>query len=104
MMLIKKNDFNERQVHLAIERIARYEQGTLELGHLVNDLTAIAYALKDLASDDRNELLSEIGALEDVYASALNREQPPDASDKGRIADVLDVLKHMLGQGESKAA
>ena len=95
-MKINRDEFNQRQLRLAMEKIARYEQATLQLGHLVNDLTAIAYVLEDLTPDDRDELLSEIGALEDVNASALNRKQPLDAKDEERIADVLGVLKNML--------
>jgi hypothetical protein len=88
------DEFNLRQMRIAKERIARYEREALGLGGLINDLTAIASLLRGLSSTDRNSLLSEIGTLEDIHASSLDRRVPLDAKDRARIAGVLETLKN----------
>lgn len=80
-----------------IERMSSFGGTLRELGWVIADLDGVWSSESDWPGEQRRAFRREWGALEQIYAGALDREpQHLDEDDQRDIRSTLDMLLTML--------
>jgi hypothetical protein len=87
------NSYDVRQYKRVLNLISSYETVEISFGHLVNDIEALILSLEETTQDEKNELLSIWGGLEEILAISLDRDDCTFV-DVNKI-EVTKILSHL---------
>ena len=91
------NDYDKRQLTLMLEKILLFRQKSLSLSSLINDLESLIDVLENVDSTWRNKCREYWWDLEEIYATALDRELSSlDTEDWQIITNALDEIETLI--------
>jgi hypothetical protein len=93
-------DRERRQLLLMLDRLRRFEAGSLFIAKMISDLEGLLEALEITPDPWRDEFREQWGELEIPYAVSLDRLEPiPDATDpqiRTAVERMLDLVQGRL--------
>lgn len=96
------SDYDRRQYERMRTAISDYEAKGTTFATLVRTIDALIGALEKVPSSDRDDLLREWGALEEIYALSLDERKPElefvhvDVISKA-IANLKEIISRRIG-------
>lgn len=91
------SEYNLRQLNLMLDRIEWYENKSIDLCALIQDLLGLLNALEDFDDLWKEEFRSNWINLDVIYAIAIDRNVNPEDLDKdGEIVKTLDALTKLI--------
>jgi hypothetical protein len=91
------SEHNERQYHLMLSQLTKFDEGEIALDALVNDLEGLLNALEGISTSWKDAFLHQWGKLEDESAYALFKTfQVLDEETSERIRPTVSRLKLLV--------
>jgi hypothetical protein len=91
------NDYNRRQIHIALEQIEAFKTNKVDIGLLIANLEALAGTLQGISREWMDLFWQHWGALEEVYAITLDEKRDKLKETEDRLVNVsLTKLTHLF--------